>query len=138
MRVRDHMAVKVFTIRVDKKLVAVDEIMGWAHLRHVPVLDAQGKLVGLISQRDVLRASLSDLTTTPVERKHELGHVAIADVMRRDVLTIGPDAPVQEAARLMRKHKYGCLPVLEGDRLVGIISEHDLLGVVERLEPPQH
>jgi CBS domain-containing membrane protein len=135
MRVRDHMAVKLFTIRVDKKLLAVDEIMGWAHVRHVPVVDAQGRLVGLISQRDVLRASLSDLRSTPVDRRHELGHVAIAEVMRRDVLTIGPEQPVQAAARLMREHKYGCLPVVEGDRLVGIVSEHDLLGVVERLAP---
>ena len=135
MRVRDHMAVKVFTIRVDKKLLAVDEIMGWAHIRHVPVVDAQGRLVGLLSQRDVLRASLSEIKSTPVDRRSQLGHITIADVMRRDVLTIVPDAPVQEAARRMREHKYGCLPVVEENRLVGIISEHDLLGVVERLAP---
>jgi CBS domain-containing membrane protein len=133
MHVRDHMTAKVFTIRIDKRLLAVDEIMGWAHIRHVPVVDAQGHLLGLISQRDVLRASLSELASTPVDRRHQLGRVAITDVMRREVLTIGPGEPVQTAARLMRDHKYGCLPVVEGGRLVGIISEHDLLTVVERL-----
>ena len=135
MRVRDHMTAKVFTIRIDKKLLAVDEIMGWAHIRHVPVVDAQGKLVGLLSQRDVLRSTLSDLASTSVDRRSQLGHVALADVMRREVLTVGPDDSVQTAARLMRKHKYGCLPVVEGGRLAGIITEHDLLAVVERLGP---
>jgi CBS domain-containing membrane protein len=135
MRVRDHMTAKVFTIRMDKKLLAVDEIMGWAHIRHVPVVDAQGQLVGLLSQRDVLRSTLSDLASTPVDRRNQLGHVTLSDVMRREVLTIGPLESVQSAARLMRKHKYGCLPVVEDGKLVGIITEHDLLEVVERLSP---
>jgi CBS domain-containing membrane protein len=129
------MTAKVFTIRMDKKLLAVDEIMGWAHIRHVPVVDEKGKLVGLVSQRDVLRSTLSDLASTTVDRRAQLGHVALAQVMRRDVLTIEPGDPIQEAARRMRRHKYGCLPVVEGGRLVGIISEHDLLAVVERLAP---
>ncbi|MGA2383604.1 MAG: CBS domain-containing protein [Gemmatimonadales bacterium] len=133
MRVRDHMTAKVFTIRMDKKLLAVEEIMGWAHIRHVPVVDAQGKLVGLLSQRDVLRSTLSDLASTQVDRRNQLGHVSLADVMRREVLTIGPGESVQSAARLMRQHKYGCLPVVDDGRLVGIITEHDLLAVVERL-----
>jgi len=133
MHVRDHMTAKVFTIRMDKKLLAVDEIMGWAHIRHVPVVDEKGKLVGLLSQRDVLRSNLSDLASTQVDRRNQLGHVTLAQVMRRDVLTIGPGESVQSAARLMRKHKYGCLPVVEDGRLVGIITEHDLLAVVERL-----
>jgi CBS domain-containing membrane protein len=135
MHVRDHMTAKVFTIRMDKKLLAVDEIMGWAHIRHVPVVDEKGKLVGLLSQRDVLRATLSDLASTSVDRRNQLGHVSLADVMRREVLTIGPDEPIQQAARLMRQHKYGCLPVVESGRLAGIITEHDLLAVVERLGP---
>ena len=135
MHVRDHMTAKVFTIRMDKKLLAVDEIMGWAHIRHVPVVDEKGKLVGLLSQRDVLRSNLSDLASTQVDRRSQLGHVTLAQVMRREVLTIGPDEPIQEAARLMRQHKYGCLPVVEGGRLAGIITEHDLLAVVERLGP---
>jgi len=135
MRVRDHMTAKVFTIRMDKKLLAVDEIMGWAHIRHVPVVDEKGKLVGLLSQRDVLRTTLSDLASTQVDRRNQLGHVTLAQVMRREVLTIGPDEPIQQAARLMRQHKYGCLPVVGDGRVVGIITEHDLLAVVERLGP---
>jgi CBS domain-containing membrane protein len=118
---------------MDKKLLAVDEIMGWAHIRHVPVVDEKGKLVGLVSQRDVLRATLSDLASTQVDRRNQLGHVTLAQVMRREVLTIGPDEDVQMAARMMRTHKYGCLPVVDSGRLAGIITEHDLLAVVERL-----
>jgi CBS domain-containing membrane protein len=127
------MSPKVFTIRLDKRAVVVEEIMNWAHVRHVPVVDAGGRLVGLISQRDILRVALSEMLSTPMERRVELGKIPVAKAMKSDVLTIGPDDPVQEAARRMRAHKYGCLPVVEGGKLVGIISEHDLLGVVEQL-----
>ena len=101
----------------------------------MPVVDEKGKLVGLLSQRDVLRSTLSDLASTQVDRRNQMGHVTLAQVMRREVLTIGPDEPIQQAAHLMRQHKYGCLPVVEAGRLAGIITEHDLLAVVERLGP---
>jgi len=135
MTVRDHMTTKVFTLRLDKKVLAAKEIMDWAHVRHVPVLDEQGKLAGMVSHRDVLHASLASLAerVADVERRRHLFTLSIENLMRKPVTTIAPGAQVQEAARLMRELKIGCLPVVEEGKLVGIITEHDLLGIVEKM-----
>jgi CBS domain-containing protein len=134
MLVRDCMTVQVFTIRSDKKLVAVREIMNWAHVRHVPVVDGHGKLIGIVSHRDLLHAAISSAAeVSEVERTRHLWKVAIEPIMRTDVQTIGPDDPVSKAALLMRCSKIGCLPVVADGRLVGIITEYDLLGIVEKL-----
>jgi CBS domain-containing membrane protein len=129
------MSKPVFTIREDKHLRAVDEIMKWAHIRHVPVVDPQGRLVGIISHRDLLAAAVSTLAVkiSEAERAQHLAASEVRQVMRKPAATIVPTAPVQHAAHLMRSHKIGCLPVVEGDKLVGILTEADLLGIVERL-----
>ena len=134
MLVRDCMTKKVFAVRFDKKLLAVREIMTWGHLRHVPVVNASGALVGIISHRDLLHAAISSVAEAPeVQRAQFLSTVPIIKVMKTEVQTIGPDDPVAKAAQLMRRSKIGCLPVLQNGKLVGIISEYDLLGVVEKL-----
>jgi CBS domain-containing membrane protein len=135
MKVRDCMTRKVFTIPLGKKALAVKEIMEWAHIRHVPVVDAEGKLAGMVSHRDVLHASLASIAerVADAERRRHLWTVSIERIMRTPVETIGPDERVQDAARRMRAGKIGCLPVVEGGKLVGIITEHDLLGLIERI-----
>ena len=135
MRVRDSMKTNVFTVRIDKKLLIAKEIMTWAHVRHVPVVDADGQLVGMISHRDLLGASIASIKTriAHMEREQHLWSVPVREVMRHDVKTIQPDAPIQEEAQLMRVSKVGCLPVVEHRRLIGVITESDLLGIVERL-----
>ncbi|MFQ5803491.1 MAG: CBS domain-containing protein [Candidatus Methylomirabilales bacterium] len=135
MLVRDYMTSKVFTIRVDKKLFVAQDIMDWAHVRHVPVVDREQRVVGIVSHRDLLHAAISFVKTdvAEVERKQYLGTVPIEKVMQTTVRTIGPDATVQEAAKLMRTSKIGCLPVVDQGKLVGIISEYDLLRIVEQL-----
>jgi len=140
MRVRDYMTKRVFTLRADKKLFAAQEIMNWARIRHVPVVDKDSRLIGMVSHRDLLHASLSAVAdpVPEVERKQFLSTVSIEKVMRTEVQTIGPDVPVQEAAKLMRTKKIGCLPVIMEGKLIGIISEHDLLRIVEELPPPEH
>jgi len=135
MHVRDIMTVKVFTIGADKKLFVANEIMEWAHIRHIPVVDTSNRVVGIISHRDLLHAAISAVADAPaVERKRYLGAIPITKVMRTQVHTVSPDAPVQEAARRMRASKIGCLPVLAEGKLIGIISEFDLLGIVEQLK----
>ena len=133
MLVRDLMTPKVFSVRVDKKLLIAREIMDWARVRHVPVVDTGEHLVGMISHRDLLRASIASVSTrvADVERRQHLWTIPISEVMQTDVHTIAPDAPVREAARLMRTHKIGSLPVVSDGRLVGIITEHDLLKLLE-------
>jgi CBS domain-containing membrane protein len=134
MLVRDCMTKQLFTIRFDKKLIAVREIMTWAHIRHVPVVNASGGLVGIISHRDLLHAALSSVAAAPeVQRAQHLAAVPLVEVMKTDVQTIGPEASVREAAAQMRKSKIGCLPVVDGGRLVGILTGYDLLGLVEEV-----
>jgi len=135
MLVRDCMTTKVFSLRLDKKMIAVDELMQWARIRHIPVVDQQGTLAGIISHRDLLHAAISAVADAPAaERKRYLGTIPIAKVMRTEVHTVSPDAPVREAAQRMRASKIGCLPVVAEGKLIGIISEFDLLGIVEQLK----
>ena len=132
--VREYMTPKVFTVRFDKKAIAVQEIMTWGRLRHVPVVDAHNRLVGIISHRDLLHAAIASVADVPVaERRLHMAQVPIVKVMQSTVTVVGPDASVQDAARMLREAKFGCLPVVEDDKLIGIITEHDLLGIVENL-----
>lgn len=140
MQVRHYMTRKVFSIRADKKLFAVQEIMKWANVRHVPVVDQAQRLVGMISHRDLLHASISLISTrlAEVERQQHLWDIPIQDIMQTSVTTIAPEAPIQMAARLMRKRKIGCLPVVANGKLVGLISEYDLLQLVEMMPEQRH
>lgn len=135
MRVCDYMTRQVFTIRFDKKLFAVQEIMKWGQVRHIPVVDQEQRLIGMVSHRDLLHASISMISTrlAELERQQHLWQIPVRKVMQTDVRTIAPDASIQKAARLMRTQKIGCLPVVSNGRLVGLISEYDLLQIVEEL-----
>jgi CBS domain-containing protein len=125
----------VFTLREDQKILVAESLMRDAKIRHIPVVDARRRVIGIVSQRDVLRAAISCLTTklAAVEKRQHLGGSTIREIMRPNVHSIWPDAPVQDAAGQMRRLKIGCLPVLDGDELVGIVSEHDLLVLMEHL-----
>lgn len=135
MVVRDLMSSPVFSIRADKKLFAAQEIMRWAHVRHVPVVDAQGALVGILSHRDILGAAVSSLAIkiSEVERRQDLAAKEVGNVMNPVKATIDPNERIQRAAQVMRHFQVGCLPVLEHGKMVGIITEADLLEVIERL-----
>ena len=92
-------------------------------IRHVPVLE-DGRLVGIVSDRDLRSATpaLGDPT-----RAEALGRIVVSEVMASDVTTAQPEDPIEEAANAMREKKIGCLPVVEGDALVGIISSSDVM-----------
>jgi CBS domain-containing protein len=134
-RVRDIMSTKMVTISESDTLSTVEDIMTLGHVRHMPVVHA-GKLVGVVSERDLLRASLSNLTGFGKhERRAFLHAVEIARVMSAPPVTIGSDATVEEAARIMAERKIGCLPVVQGDRLVGLLTETDVLRYFAKVVP---
>ncbi len=121
------MSRKVVSISADDNLRIVDEIMQLGRVRHLPVV-RHGQLVGVVSQRDLLHASLSNVMGVASEEQTLfLEGVNISQVMSSPPISIGPEAPVQEAARIMAVRKIGCLPVIEDSKLAGIVTETDLL-----------
>jgi len=125
--VRDIMQRKTVTISADDRLSTVEDIMTLGHVRHMPVVHA-GKLVGVVSERDLLRASLSNLTEFGTEQRRAFLHVVeIKRVMSTPPIVIGPENTVEEAARVMAERQIGCLPVVDADTLVGMLTETDVL-----------
>ncbi len=121
------MKTQVVSISSDDTLRIVREIMELGRVRHLPVVH-KGKLVGVVSQRDLFHASLSNVIGIGREEQELfLEGVKIADVMSEPPVSISPDAPVQSAAALMADRKIGCLPVAENEKLIGIVTETDLL-----------
>jgi len=120
----------IATIGRNDELTIADDIMKMKRLRHLPVVE-EGRLVGILTQRDLFHAALSTaLNFGEKAQKEFLKTVVVKEVMTEDVLTIDPGADVKEAARLMIEHKVGCLPVVENGKLVGLVTETDLLRVV--------
>ena len=131
MLVRDRMSAKPVTIPADTPITEALRTMRHAEVRRMPVLDEDGKLVGIVSEKDLLVASPSPVSSLTVSEVHYLlSHLLVSELMSRDVITVSPDTPVEEAARIMADYKIGGLPVMEGDRLVGIITETDVFTVL--------
>lgn len=128
MRVADVMSSQVKTLGRNDKLATADDIMKQDRIRHLPVLDADGNLCGIVSQRDLFRGML--LRTlgygTYLEQKLLDTHV-VKEAMVDRVHTTTPDTSLKEAAELMTKYKVGCLPVMDNNKLVGIITEEDFV-----------
>lgn len=134
-KVREIMQTKIVTVSVTERLSTVEDIMTLGRVRHMPVVHG-GKLVGVLSQRDLLRASLSELGVSGTEARRAFLHaIEIAQVMSSPAITIDPDASIQLAARLMADHRIGCLPVVEGEDLVGLVTETDVLHWVADVKP---
>ena len=126
-RIRDVMSEKIVPISADERLSTVEDIMTLGGVRHMPVVHA-GRLVGVVSERDLLRASLSNLTGFGSEQRRAfLQGVEIRRVMSTPPVVIDPDATVEEAALVMVEKRIGCLPVLDGDTLIGMLTETDVL-----------
>jgi CBS domain-containing membrane protein len=118
------------SLELKDQLDLAEDVMSLGRIRHLPVL-ADGALVGIVSQRDLLASSLTKaLDFEPSQRRAFLRAVDVEEVMSRNPITIGEDASALEAARLMIRHRIGCLPVIDGEGApVGLITETDLLRV---------
>jgi CBS domain-containing membrane protein len=131
LRVAHLMTRGVFTLVATQSLPLAESLMGMHRVRHVPVVDDTGALVGLVTHRDLLRAKISELAPlTADERSSRELVLPVSRVMQTAVWTIGSDALALTAARIMRDHRIGCLPVVDDGRLVGIVTEADLLTLV--------
>jgi CBS domain-containing protein len=120
------MSTDLFTVRPDDLVEMVARVMEWRDVRHVPVEDEEGRLVGIVSHRSLLRMLADGL---PGGR--EL--VAVRQIMNPDPVSVAPTTPVSEAVELMRRRRIGSLPVVEDGRLVGIVTVYDFLESSARL-----
>lgn len=129
MLVGERMTHPVITIPPDMPIVDVLALMRREDIRRTPVVK-DGKLVGIVSDKDLLNASPSQATSLSVwEMNYLLSKITVKDVMTRDLFTVKEDTPIEEAARIMADNKIGGLPVMRGENLVGIITETDLFKV---------
>jgi acetoin utilization protein AcuB len=99
-------------------------------IRRTPVLDKKGKLVGIVSDKDLLNASPSDATSLSVwEINYLLSQITVKEIMTREVLTVDDDTPIEVAARIMADNKIGGIPIMSGGNVVGLITETDLFKI---------
>ncbi|MFZ1699522.1 MAG: CBS domain-containing protein [Pyrinomonadaceae bacterium] len=124
--VEQFMATDLFTVSPEDVVDLAAQLMNWRHVRHVPVEDDHGKLVGIISHRDLL-----ELCTKM--RSHDGSEIIVRDIMKTDLVTIEPETPSMVALNLMRNKHIGCLPVVRDERLVGLITAYDFLTVSAKL-----
>lgn len=118
----------VSTLGRNDNLLIAEGLMKQGRIRHLPVLSGYGDLCGIITQWDLFRgALLRALGYGSRAEEKILNTVVVKKVMTDDVRTNTPDTPLIEAAKLMMERKIGCLPVVDGDRLVGILSESDFV-----------
>lgn len=124
----DIMSRDLVTLEETQDLRFLPNVMKLFRFRHMPVVD-DGRLVGLVTERDVLRVSASSLLPAAHEQTDFLARTfAVRDIMTRQVVSVHPDTPLSEVARLMRREKLGCLPVVEAEnKLVGIVTEADFV-----------
>jgi len=130
MLVSERMTKPVLTITPDVPVQEALAAMRKEHIRRFPVVDKHGKLVGIVSESDLLNASPSEATSLSVwEVNYLLSKITVERVMAKDVITVTEDTPIEEAARIMADKKIGALPVMKGEKLVGIITETNLFRI---------
>jgi len=128
LKVEEFMETDLFTVQKDDIIELVTELMQWRKIRYIPVEDSKGKLIGLVTSRLLLRYfSRKD--------RHKDGkkQSTIKDIMIKDPLTISPTATIIEAINIMRKNRIGCLPVVQDEELVGVITEMNFVRISSRL-----
>ncbi len=131
--VREIMAQDPVTLEHDDILDLASDIMNLGRIRHLPILN-QGKVVGVLSQRNLFHSAVVAALGLDVKESRDLlKAIRVREVMSAPVITVSPDTGVKEAARIMVEKKIGCLPVMENESLVGLVTESDILRYVANL-----
>ncbi|MBJ2147231.1 CBS domain-containing protein [Vibrio sp. IB15] len=143
IKVEDMMTRNPHTLLRSHSLADAKHTMEALDIRHTPVVDADRKLLGVVTQRDVLAAQESSLQNIPPAQSFTLS-TPLNDIMHKNVMSVEPRAGLKESAIYMQKHKVGCLPVVSHGELVGIITDSDfvtiainLLELQEEVEPEE-
>lgn len=134
MLVKNRMSTPIITVAPDMPIMEALNLMKTKNIRRAPVVDVKGKLIGIVSDKDLLNAGPSQATSLSVwEINYLIGKITVKKVMSTTVLTVGEDTPIEEAARIMVDNKVGGLPVMKDKTIVGIITESDLFKILLEL-----
>jgi len=126
--VRDVMTKDVATLDRNEKLAVAEDVMRLGRIRHLPIVDEDGALAGIVSQRDLFHSGLLRALgygTHAKDRALEL--LVLKEAMKTEVVTVTPSAPLVEAAKIMLERKIGCVVVVEAKKIVGILTESDFV-----------
>ncbi|MGF1763900.1 CBS domain-containing protein [Aliivibrio kagoshimensis] len=131
-KVSDMMTPNPHTLLRSNSIDDARNMMTEHDIHHVPIVDDEGLLLGLVTQKDLLSAQESSLQRQSEEL--DTNHLAqLSELMHKSVMTVSPHGGLKEAAKFMQKHKIGCLPILENGKLVGIITDTDFVGIAINL-----
>jgi len=122
--VGQFMVTDLFTVHPEDLIDLAASVMDWEHLRHVPVEDREGRIVGLVTDRGLMRMISQGRGAKPI---------AVREVMRTDPVTVTPETSTRKAIEIMRTHKVGCLPVVQDGKLVGLVTDSDFMEVAAKL-----
>ena len=131
--VAEVMNTELYTLREDDSVHDARQLMADHHIRHIPIVDGASRLVGLVSQRDVLAAADSNLVVAPSDSEAQEVYIAVSSIMSVSVETVQESDNLRGAALYLQKQKIGCLPVMRGEKLVGIITDSDFVAVAINL-----
>ena len=121
------------TLKPEDTLDLASDVISLGRIRHIPVVE-DGRLVGLLSERDLMGAAAAIIFGLKQKSKSALlKRVLVKEVMRKKVITVTPDKPIKETVRLMKEKKIGCVPVVRQGQLVGLVTTTDILRYVEEL-----
>jgi acetoin utilization protein AcuB len=133
MRIRDIMTKNPITVDSETLVLDAQKIMKENNIRRLPIVDKKGKLVGIVTQHDLLEASPSPATSLSVhELNYLLAKMTVKEVMKKNPMTFTPDTPFEEALRIGQEKKIGSFPVMDKGKLVGIATESDIVRFLTR------
>ena len=134
MLIREIMHPKPIKVKADTLVKDALELMFQRGFRHLPVVDDRGNLIGIVSDRDI-----RNIAFVEDKRPKDLGDfvivepITVREIMTPDPVTVAPEDEVGRAARLMALHQFGCLPVLDGEQLVGIVTQVDMMKLLDKI-----
>ena len=132
LTVAEIMTREPYTLGPEDTLASARQLLAEHHIRHIPIVSAEGSLIGVVSQRDVLAAADSTVVNRTGERSREQ-YVALSEIMTTPVQTVEESASLRGTAMHLQKNKLGCLPVLRHGKLVGIITDSDFVAIAINL-----
>ena len=138
MYVRDLMTENVIALQSEEDLSMASELMAEHQIRHLPVIDSTGELLGLVTHRDLVKVAYDTGDYIPLSELNQfLRNTKVKEIMTREIETVDPSTPIDEAGILMLENKFGCLPVCQGTHLIGILTESDFIRYVIANEKQQ-